>query len=69
MTSRAIKFYKRIGQDTYEAHSTSVKERNLVMHYRGNEAYCNECKSVVEPVELARRGGFRRSCPFCEVEV
>jgi Zn finger protein HypA/HybF involved in hydrogenase expression len=70
MPNRAVKFWKRIGQDEFEPHSTSVKDRNLVMYYRGKEAWCPHCKSVVEPVEMIfGGGGFVPSCPFCEVAV
>ena len=66
MTTRAVKYWKRLDADTYEPHSTSTRERNLLMHYR-DEIWCTNCKAVVEPVEMNFRvGGWQRVCPFCE---
>ena len=70
MPSQTVRYWKKVGPDTREPHSCSVEERNLVMHYRGDEAWCPECKAVVEPVEMFFRVGFvSRACPWCETRL
>jgi hypothetical protein len=69
MTTKIVKYWKRIGPDSYEPYATNTKERNQLMHYHDTR-WCPDCEAVVEPIELIfNASGYVSACPFCESEV
>lgn len=68
MPTRDVKYWKRISEYVYAPHSTSAKERGIIMA-RDSEAWCSMCKAIVEPDGKLDATGITNICPFCCTEL
>jgi len=69
MATSTVKYFKRIGDKTFEPHSTSKADMKRQMDFNNSidieEAWCNNCKAVVEPEGAVDvQGGYLR-CIWC----
>ena len=68
MTSRTVKYFKRISETAYEPFATSKKELDLESKYQ-DVSWCDSCQAVIEPEGRLDSTGIYSVCPFCGEEI
>jgi len=68
--TREVRYSKQIGPRAYEPHSYSRRDMEKEMAFRAEhlgivEAWCSECRAVVDLEPELNAAGIDHVCPWC----